>query len=101
MFGLGCRRSTLGDFMHEGVTSMTSQHDSAPSRKVATSRRDLVTAITAVGAASAAAATDPPQAQAGANGQKSKPSRVSPPTGYNPKGQSNWPPRPPFLSPPP
>jgi len=91
MFGLGCRRSTLGDFMHEGVTSMTSQHDSAPSRKVATSRRDLVTAVTAVAAASAAAATDPAQAQAGTNVQHSNPSGLSQPTAYSQVVEVNGP----------
>ena len=70
---------------------MTSQHDSAPSRKVATSRRDLVTAVTAVAAASAAAATDPAQAQAGTNVQHSNPSGLSQPTAYSQVVEVNGP----------
>jgi enamine deaminase RidA (YjgF/YER057c/UK114 family) len=77
--------------MHEGVTAMTSQNDSAPSREPAASRRDFVTAVTAVAAAGAAAATDSAQAQAGMNVRHSNPSGMSQPTAYSQVVEVNGP----------
>ena len=62
---------------------MTSSNDSAPSCKPAASRRDFVTAVTAVAAASAAAATGSAQAQAGADVRHSNPSGMTQPTAYS------------------
>jgi 2-iminobutanoate/2-iminopropanoate deaminase len=90
MFGLGLGRSALGDLVHEGVTSMTSQHDSAPSQE-ATSRRDFVAAATAVAAVSVAAATDSAQAQAGTNVRHANPSGMSQPTAYSQVVEVNGP----------
>jgi 2-iminobutanoate/2-iminopropanoate deaminase len=85
LFRLGLpARFTSRDIMHEGVTSMTSQNDSAPSREPAASRRDFVAAVTAVAAvSSAAAATGSAQAQAGMNVRHSNPSGMSQPTAYS------------------
>jgi 2-iminobutanoate/2-iminopropanoate deaminase len=64
---------------------MTSQDDSAASGKPAASRRDFVTAVTAVAAAGAAAATGSAQAQAqtGTNVRHSNPSGMTQPTAYS------------------
>jgi enamine deaminase RidA (YjgF/YER057c/UK114 family) len=75
--------SSHRDFMHEGVTAMTSQNDSASSRKPAASRRDFVTAVTAAAAASAAAAAGSAQAQAGLSVRHSNPSGMTQPTAYS------------------
>jgi len=84
LFRLALRAlSTLREFMHEGATAMTSQSDSASSREPAASRRDFVTAVTAVAAASAAAATGSAQAQAGTNVRHSNPSGMTQPTAYS------------------
>jgi enamine deaminase RidA (YjgF/YER057c/UK114 family) len=60
---------------------MTSQNDSAPSREPAASRRDFVTAVTAVAAVSTA--TGSAQAQAVANVRHSNPSGMTQPTAYS------------------
>ena len=92
LFRLGLRApSTLRDFMHEGVTAMTSQSDSAPSREPAASRRDFVAAVTAVAAAGAAAATGSAQAQAGTNVRHSNPSGMTQPTAYSQMVEVNGP----------
>jgi 2-iminobutanoate/2-iminopropanoate deaminase len=72
---------------------MTSQNDSAPSSEPAASRRDFVTAVTAVAAAgaAAAAATDSAQAQAGTNVRHSNPSGMSQPTAYSQVVEVNGP----------
>jgi len=70
---------------------MTSQSDSASSREPAASRRDFVTAVTAVAAASAAAATGSAQAQAGTNVRHSNPSGMTQPTAYSQVVEVNGP----------
>src|ERR1700756_1066143 len=70
---------------------MTSQDNSAPAREPATSRRDLVTAVTAVAAASAAAATGSAQAQAGPNVRHSNPPGMTQPTAYSQVVEVNGP----------
>lgn len=72
---------------------MTSQNDSAPSRERSASRRDFVTAVTAVAAASAAAAPGPAhaQAQAGTNVRHSNPSGMTQPTAYSQVVEVNGP----------
>ena len=62
---------------------MTSSNDSAPSQEAAASRRDFVTAVTAMAAASAAVATSSAQAQAGAEVRHSNPSGMTQPTAYS------------------
>src|SRR6516162_6384215 len=92
LFRLALRAlSTLREFMHEGATAMTSQSDSASSREPAASRRDFVTAVTAVAAASAAAATGSAQAQAGTNVRHSNPSGMTQPTAYSQVVEVNGP----------
>jgi 2-iminobutanoate/2-iminopropanoate deaminase len=83
--------TTLRDFMREGEMAMTSQNDSAPSRERPASRRDFVTAVTAVAAASAAAAPGSAQAQAGTNVRHSNPSGMTQPTGYSQLVEVNGP----------
>jgi 2-iminobutanoate/2-iminopropanoate deaminase len=63
--------------------AMTSANDSSASGAPAASRRDFVTAVTAVAAAGAAAATDSAQAQARANVRHSNPSGMTQPTAYS------------------
>jgi len=71
---------------------MTSQNDSSPSREPTASRRDFVTAVTAVAAASGAAvATASAQAQAGMNVRHSNPSGMSQPTAYSQVVEVNGP----------
>lgn len=62
---------------------MAFQNDSAPSRRRSASRRDFVTAVTAVAAAGAAAAPGSAQAQAGMNVRHSNPSGMTQPSGYS------------------
>jgi 2-iminobutanoate/2-iminopropanoate deaminase len=69
---------------------MTSRNDSARSRKPAASRREFVTAVTAVAAASVAA-TGSAQAQAGTNVRHSNPSGMSQPTAYSQVVEVNGP----------
>jgi 2-iminobutanoate/2-iminopropanoate deaminase len=92
LFRIGLRaRSTSRDLLHEGVTTMTSQNDSAASGTPAASRRDFVTAVTAVAVASAAAATSSAQAQAGMNVRHSNPSGMTQPTAYSQVVEVNGP----------
>jgi len=72
---------------------MTSQSNTAPSPEAAASRRDFVTAVTAVAAAStvAAAATGSAQAQAGTNVRYSNPSGMTQPTAYSQVVEVNGP----------
>ena len=70
---------------------MTSQNDSAPSRKSAASRREFVTVVTAVAAASAAGATSSAKAQAGTNVRHSNPSGMTQPTAYSQVVEVNGP----------
>ncbi len=70
---------------------MTSQNDSAPLRERTASRRDFVTAVTAVAAASAAAAPGAAQAQAGTNVRHSNPPGMTQPTGYSQVVEVNGP----------
>jgi 2-iminobutanoate/2-iminopropanoate deaminase len=72
---------------------MTSQSNSAPSPEPAASRRDFVTAVTAVAAASAgvAAATGSAQAQAATNVRHSNPSGMTQPTAYSQVVEVNGP----------
>jgi enamine deaminase RidA (YjgF/YER057c/UK114 family) len=70
---------------------MASQSNSAPSSEAAGSRRDFVTAVTAVAAASAAAATGSAQAQAGTNVRYSNPSGMTQPTAYSQVVEVNGP----------
>src|SRR5579871_4777192 len=70
---------------------MTSSNDSAPSGEPAASRRDFVTAATAVAAASAAAATGSAQAQAGMIVRHSNPSGMTQPTAYSQVVEVNGP----------
>jgi enamine deaminase RidA (YjgF/YER057c/UK114 family) len=76
--------------MHEGVTAMTSSSDSTPSHEPA-SRRDFVTAVTAVAAASAAVSTSSAQAQMGTNVRHSNPSGMTQPTAYSQVVEVNGP----------
>ena len=69
---------------------MTSLNHSAPSREPAASRREFVTAATAVAAASVGA-TGPAQAQAGANVRHSNPSGMTQPTAYSQVVEVNGP----------
>ena len=69
---------------------MTSQNDSDPSRERPASRRDFVTAVTAVAAASAAAPGSA-QAQAATNVRHSNPSGMQQPTGYSQVVEVNGP----------
>ena len=62
---------------------MTSQNDSAPSRERSESRRDFVTAVTAVAAASVAAGPSSAQAQPRTNVRHSNPSGMTQPTAYS------------------
>jgi hypothetical protein len=68
---------------------MTSQNDSAGARDPAASRRDFVTAVTAVAAASAA--TGSAQAQAGTSVRHSNPSGLTQPTAYSQLVEVNGP----------
>ena len=68
---------------------MTSQSESASGERPA-SRRDFVTAVTAVAAVSAAA-PDSAQAQAGMNVRHSNPAGMSQPTGYSQVVEINGP----------
>ena len=70
---------------------MTSQNDSASFRKPSASRRDFVTAATAVAVASAAAASGSAQAQGGTNVRHSNPSGMTQPTGYSQMVEVNGP----------
>jgi enamine deaminase RidA (YjgF/YER057c/UK114 family) len=70
---------------------MTSQNDSAHARKRSASRRDFVTAVTAVAAASAASAPASAQAQAGTNVRHSNPSGMTQPTAYSQVVEVNGP----------
>lgn len=72
---------------------MTSQNDSAPSHERSASRRDFVTAVTAVAAASAAAATasGSAQAQTGTSVRHSNPAGMSQPTAYSQVVEVNGP----------
>jgi hypothetical protein len=70
---------------------MTSQSDSAPSHERSASRRDFVTAVTAVAAVSAAAAPGSAQAQAGTNVRHSNPAGMSQPTAYSQVVEINGP----------
>jgi enamine deaminase RidA (YjgF/YER057c/UK114 family) len=69
---------------------MTSQNDSPPRERPA-SRRDFVTAVTAVAAASAAAAPGSAQAQAGTSVRHSNPSGMTQPAGYSQVVEVNGP----------
>jgi enamine deaminase RidA (YjgF/YER057c/UK114 family) len=70
---------------------MTTSSDSTDPRNPAASRRDFVTAVTAMTAVSAAAATGSAQAQAGANVRHSNPSRMTQPTAYSQVVEVNGP----------
>lgn len=70
---------------------MTSQNDSARSNESATSRRDFVTAVTAVAAAGAATATGSAQAQAEMNVRHSNPSGMTQPAAYSQVVEVNGP----------
>ena len=70
---------------------MASQNDSAPSGERAASRRDFVTAVTAVAAASAAAGSGPAQAQVAADVRHSNPTGMSQPTAYSQVVEVNGP----------
>ena len=70
---------------------MTSQIQPAPSGESAASRRDFVTAVTAVAAASATATTVSAQAQAGTNLRHSNPSGMTQPTAYSQVVEVNGP----------
>jgi enamine deaminase RidA (YjgF/YER057c/UK114 family) len=69
---------------------MISQDDSASSREPGTSRREFVTAVTAVAAATAGA-TSAAQAQAGTNVRHSNPSGMTQPTAYSQVVEVNGP----------
>jgi 2-iminobutanoate/2-iminopropanoate deaminase len=69
---------------------MTSQNDSTRPRKLAASRRDFVTAATAVAAASVAA-TGSAKAQAGANVRHSNPPGMTQPAAYSQVVEVNGP----------
>jgi 2-iminobutanoate/2-iminopropanoate deaminase len=62
---------------------MTTSSEPNGSQAPAASRRDFVTAVTAMTAAGAAAATGSAQAQAGANVRHSNPSGMTQPTAYS------------------
>ena len=70
---------------------MTSQNDSAPSCEKSASRRDFVTAVTAVAAASAAAAPASAQTQAGPNVRHSNPAGMTQPAAYSQVVEVNGP----------
>ena len=70
---------------------MTSQNDSASSHEPAASRRDFVTAVTAVAAAGAAVSTSSAQAQTGTNVRHSNPSGMTQPTAYSQVVEVNGP----------
>lgn len=70
---------------------MTSQIHSAPSREPAASRRDFVTAVTAVAAASATATTVSAQAQTGVSLRHSNPPGMTQPTAYSHVVEANGP----------
>jgi enamine deaminase RidA (YjgF/YER057c/UK114 family) len=70
---------------------MTSQIHSAVSRESAASRRDFVTAVTAVAAASASATTVSAQAQAGISLRHSNPPGMTQPTAYSQVVEANGP----------
>ena len=70
---------------------MTTSSDSTDPRNPAASRRDFVTAVTAMTAVSAAAATGSAQAQAGANVRHSNPSGMTQPTAYSQVVEVNGP----------
>ena len=76
----------------------SSSSDSAPSCEPAASRRDFVTAVTAVAAASAAAATGSAQARAGTNVRHSNPSGMAQPTAYSQVVEVNGPHRLVFIA---
>ena len=77
---------------------MTSQDDSLPSRERSASRRDFVTAVTAVAAASAAVAPSSAQAQAGANVRHSNPAGMTQPAAYSQLVEVNGPHRLVFIA---
>jgi enamine deaminase RidA (YjgF/YER057c/UK114 family) len=70
---------------------MTTSSDSDGSRNPAASRRDFVAAVTAMTAASAAAATDSAHAQTGASVRHSNPSGMTQPTAYSQLVEVNGP----------
>ena len=70
---------------------MTSQRNFDPSPEATASRRDFVTAVTAVATASAAAATGSAQAQAGTNVRYSNPSGMTQPAAYSQVVEVNGP----------
>jgi len=71
---------------------MTSQNDSAPSHEKPASRRDFVTAVTAVAAAGTAAASGSAQAaQAATNVRHSNPAGMSQPAAYSQLVEVNGP----------
>jgi enamine deaminase RidA (YjgF/YER057c/UK114 family) len=70
---------------------MTTSGDSTDPRNPAASRRDFVTAVTAMTAVSAAAVTGSAQAQAGANVRHSNPSGMTQPTAYSQVVEVNGP----------
>src|SRR5215475_2788104 len=75
----------------KGVTAMTSQNHFAPSRESAASRRDFVTAVTAVAAAGATATTVSAQAQTGVSLRHSNPPGMTQPTAYSHVVEANGP----------
>jgi 2-iminobutanoate/2-iminopropanoate deaminase len=77
--------------MHEGARIMTTSSDSTGSHNPASSRRDFVTAVTAMTAAGAAAATGSAQAQAGVNVRHSNPSGMAQSTAYSQVVEVNGP----------
>jgi enamine deaminase RidA (YjgF/YER057c/UK114 family) len=70
---------------------MTTSSDSNDPRNPVASRRDFVTAVTAMTAVSAAAVTGSAQAQAGANVRHSNPSGMTQPTAYSQVVEVNGP----------
>lgn len=70
---------------------MTSQNDSASSNGRSASRRDFVTAVTAVAAAGAATASGSAQAQTGTSVRHSNPAGMSQPTAYSQVVEVNGP----------
>jgi 2-iminobutanoate/2-iminopropanoate deaminase len=70
---------------------MTTSSDSDDSRSPAASRRDFVTAVTAMTAASAVTATGSAQAQTGASVRHSNPPEMTQPTAYSQVVEVNGP----------
>jgi enamine deaminase RidA (YjgF/YER057c/UK114 family) len=75
----------------KGGTAMTSLDNPTPSHEPAASRRDFVTAVTAVAAGSAAIAAGSAQAQTAPNVRHSNPSGMTQPTAYSQVVEVNGP----------